>query len=129
MAEVKNDLSYTADHEWAQTGDDGVVTVGITDFAQAQLGDVVMVELPEVGDTVDKGDAFGTVESPKSVSDLYAPFSGEIVAINERLEDEPELVNASPYGDGWIVKLKVTGDAEGLLDADAYRAHLEAEDH
>ena len=104
-----DDLRYTDDHEWARATADGVVRVGITDHAQRQLGDVVLVELPAVGDTVSVGDACGTVESTKSVSEIYPPVAGEVVAVNEALADEPELVNQEPYGGGWMFDLRPVG--------------------
>ena len=127
MAEIRDDLRYTREHEWASLGEDGLVTIGIDDYAQAAMGDIVMVELPESGDTVSAGEEFGSVESPKSVSDLFAPLGGEITAVNEALEDAPELVNESCYEDGWIVKIR-PGDADeflSLMDAAAYRTYLE----
>jgi glycine cleavage system H protein len=117
-----DDLRYTDDHEWARATADGVVRVGITDHAQRQLGDVVLVELPAVGDAVSVGDACGTVESTKSVSEIYPPVAGEVVAVNEALADEPELVNQEPYGGGWMFDLR-PADGEKLdelLDAAAY---------
>ena len=124
--EYPQDLRYTAEHEWVRSGDDGVVRVGITSYAQEALGDVVYVTLPTVGDTVEAGDTCGEVESTKSVSDLYAPLAGEIVAVNEALEANPELVNSDPYGQGWMydVKLADAGATDALLDVDAYRAQL-----
>ncbi|HEX8518053.1 MAG TPA: glycine cleavage system protein GcvH [Pseudonocardia sp.] len=121
---IPDDLRYTEAHEWVREGADGTVRVGITDYAQAQLGDVVFVELPAVGDAVTAGAACGEVESTKSVSELYAPVSGEVVAVNGALDDAPELVNSGPYGDGWMFEVRpADGDAPaGLLDADAYRA-------
>jgi glycine cleavage system H protein len=120
---VPEELSYTKEHEWIrQEGD--VVVVGITHHAQDQLGDVVFVELPEVGTTIAEGDTFGTVESVKAVSDLYAPVNGEIVEINEGLEDTPESVNTDAYGDGWMIKVKLSGETEGLLSAADYQALL-----
>jgi glycine cleavage system H protein len=124
--EYPQDLRYTAEHEWVRVGSDGVVRVGITAFAQEALGDVVYVSLPSVGDIVGAGDSCGEVESTKSVSDLYAPVSGEVVAVNETLDSVPEMVNSDPYGEGWMYDVKVT-DAEpapGLLDLAAYRALL-----
>jgi glycine cleavage system H protein len=117
-----DDLRYTEDHEWARETADGVVRVGITDYAQRQLGDVVLVELPAVGDTVAAGDACGTVESTKSVSEIYPPVAGEVVAVNEALVDEPELVNQEPYGGGWMIDLRPveSGQLDSLLDAAAY---------
>ena len=121
--EVPEELRYTSEHEWVRLDEDES-TVGITDFAQEQLGDVVYVELAEVGTTIRRGEAFGTIESVKAVSDLFAPASGEVTARNEALRDAPELVNASPYGDGWLIKLRADDKAEleALLDAEAYRS-------
>lgn len=129
MASIPTDLKYTRDHEWARVDGD-VVTVGITDYAQSHLGDVVMVELPATGAALEAGKAFGTVESPKSVSDLFAPVSGTVLAVNGALDDHPDKINADPYGDGWIVKLQVADAASlgELLDAAAYEAHLAALD-
>ncbi len=126
--EYPEDLKYTEEHEWVQIEDD-IVTVGITDFAQDALGDVVFVELPDEGATVEAGKAFGVVESVKAVSDIYAPVSGEVVEVNEELPDTPEMVNASPYEDGWMVKIKLSDPSEldDLLDADAYREFVEEE--
>jgi len=120
------ELKYTEEHEWVLVEED-VVTIGITDFAQEQLGDVVFVELPDVGDHFDTGKSFGVVESVKAVSDVYAPVSGEIVEVNEDLPDEPEVLNNSPYEDGWMVKLKLTDTAElnELMDAAAYQEFVE----
>ena len=108
---LPEDVRYTDDHEWAQQNG-GAVRIGISDYAQDQLGDIVFVELPEVGDTFDKGEEFGTVESVKAVSELYMPMGGEITAINEALEDEPELVNNEPYGGGWMIEIKANDAAE-----------------
>ncbi|MBT6177833.1 MAG: glycine cleavage system protein GcvH [Deltaproteobacteria bacterium] len=120
---VPEGLLYTKEHEWIrQEGD--VVVVGITHHAQDQLGDVVYVELPEVGVSIEEGDTFGTVESVKAVSDLYAPVTGEVVAINEVLEDAPESVNTDAYGDGWMIKVKVSGETEGLMSPADYQALL-----
>lgn len=126
--EIPKNLRYTRDHEWfRQDGPDGVI--GITDFAQEALGGVVFVELPAVGSRLDQGAVFGVVESNKAVSDLYAPVSGEVVATNELLGDRPEVVNDAPYGDGWMVRIKLADQAEvnGLLDADSYARHVAAE--
>jgi len=116
-----DDLKYAEDHEWTKD-ENGEVTIGISDYAQDQLGDVVFVELPEAGDTFDKGQEFGTVESVKAVSELVIPVSGEILAVNENLEDTPELVNNEPYTGGWMVKIKPNNTAEldGLMTKDAY---------
>ena len=124
--ETPSELRYLETHEWARRDGD-TVRVGITDFAQDELGDVVFVELPEVGEQVTAGDAFGVIESIKAVSDLYAPVSGEVVTVNERLFDEPELVNESPFEDGWMLALVLDDpdDLEGLLDADAYADQVE----
>ncbi|MGD8337625.1 MAG: glycine cleavage system protein GcvH [Desulfobacterales bacterium] len=118
---LPDDVRYTHDHEWAKQ-EDGNVKVGITDYAQDQLGDIVFVELPEIGQSFDKGEEFGTLESVKAVSELYMPISGEIVAINEALADEPELVNKEPYQEGWMVAIR-PGDAsefESLKNKGAY---------
>jgi len=123
---IPTDLLYTKSHEWARVEGNSVV-IGITHYAQDQLGEVVFVELPEVGDTVEAGTEMGTLESVKAVSELLAPVSGEVVEINENLEDSPDLVNTSPFEEGWLVKIK--GSAEGMMDATAYTAHLEAEQH
>lgn len=124
-SDIPADLIYTEAHEWVRTTDDGRVRIGITDHAQGQLGDVVFVQLPDVGDTVAAGGAMGEVESTKSVSDIYAPIGGEVVAVNDTLDESPELINSSPYGDGWIVELRLADGAaaalDDLLDADAYR--------
>ncbi|GAA5178590.1 MULTISPECIES: glycine cleavage system protein GcvH [Halomonadaceae] len=133
MSNIPANLRYTESHEWVLDNGDGTLTIGITDHAQEALGDVVFVELPEVGRALDKGEEFGVIESVKAASDLYAPLDGEIVAINEALEDAPETVNSSPYEDGWLLTLK-TGDSDALddllddlLDADAYAAIVDAE--
>jgi glycine cleavage system H protein len=122
MSNVPDDLSYTAEHEWVRDGDGTTVRVGITDFAQQALGDVVYVSLPEVGTTVSPGEAVGEIESTKSVSELYAPLAGTVAARNDALDDTPELINSDPYGDGWILEIDVTADADrsALLDAAAY---------
>ncbi|MBA4501612.1 glycine cleavage system protein GcvH [Marinobacterium marinum] len=129
MSNVPNELKYVASHEWVRDEGDGLVTIGITDHAQDLLGDVVFVELPEVGAEMAAGDDAGAVESVKAASDIYAPLSGEVVAINEALEDAPEAVNADPYGDGWFFQLKLSDsrELEELLDADGYTAHCDAE--
>lgn len=121
MADYPENLQYTKDHEWLRVSS-GEGTVGITDFAQNALGDVVYVELPKVGDKFEQGDPFGSVESVKSVSELFIPVSGEITAINEKLLDAPELVNSSPYHDGWMLKLKIkdAGEVDSLLSALEY---------
>ena len=124
--EYPEDLRYTPEHEWVRTGDGGVVRVGITSFAQDALGDVVYVSLPTVGDTLAAGDACGEVESTKSVSDLYAPLSGEVTGVNEALDASPELVNSDPYGEGWMYELRLddTSQVDGLLDQAANRQQL-----
>jgi glycine cleavage system H protein len=123
--EVPDELRYLESHEWTTTDGD-TARVGVSDFAQDELGDVVFVELPEVGDEVSAGEAFGVVESIKAVSDLYAPVSGEVVAVNEALFDRPELVNEDPYGDGWMLEVAPSdgGGAEGLLAPDEYDAQI-----
>jgi glycine cleavage system H protein len=123
---VPDDLRYTSDHEWAAT-EDGRIRVGITDFAQDALGDVVFVQLPDAGTKVEKGGPLGEVESTKSVSQVYAPVSGTIVQVNSELSDAPEQVNADPYGDGWLVVIEPSDASEldGLLDAAGYRAATE----
>jgi glycine cleavage system H protein len=123
--EIKKELLYAETHEWVRL-EDGEAVVGISDFAQEELNDVVYVELPEVGDTLSKGDTFATVESVKAASDVYIPLSGEILDINEALEDSPGLVNEDPYGDGWFVRMQVSdpSEAETLLDAAGYAARV-----
>ncbi|WP_068252574.1 glycine cleavage system protein GcvH [Janibacter corallicola] len=128
MAETyPDDLRYTSDHEWVKDTGGGTVRVGITQYAQEALGDVVYVSLPEVGETVDAGDGCGEVESTKSVSDLYAPLPGTITAVNDALDASPELVNSDPYGQGWMYELELAEDADTstLLDAAAYRAETD----
>jgi len=119
---LPEDLKYTEDHEWIKV-EDGIATVGITDFAQGELGDIVYVEIETEGDTLSKTEVFGTVEAVKTVSDLFMPLSGEIIEFNEALEDEPESVNSDPYGNGWMIKIKLSdeGEVAGLLDAGAYK--------
>jgi glycine cleavage system H protein len=127
VANIPGDLRYTPDHEYVKsTGDANVVIVGITDYAQDQLGDVVFVELPKVGTTFGAHDVFGTIEAVKAVSELYSPLSGEVVAVNERLDGEPALVNSDPYGDGWMIRLRLKDKSQeaGLLDAAAYNKHI-----
>lgn len=120
------DLRYTTDHEWVKDQGEGVVRVGITSYAQDALGDVVYVSLPAIGDELTAGDACGEVESTKSVSDLYAPVAGEVVAVNDSLDATPELINSDPYGEGWMMEIKLADDAEldGLLDVGAYREQV-----
>lgn len=126
MSDFPNDLRYTEEHEYLKAAGDGVFIVGITSYAQGELGDVVFVELPDVGATFNKMDVFGTIEAVKAVSDLYCPLEGEIVEVNGDLDDEPSLVNDDPYGKGWMVKIKAADPSEvdGLMDADAYAAHV-----
>jgi glycine cleavage system H protein len=125
MSELPGDLQYTSDHEWLRREDDGSVTVGITDHAQQALGDLVYVELPEVDQEVDSGGDMAVVESVKAASDVYAPIAGTVVAVNEALSDDPEIINSDPYGEGWIVRLKPGGDEGDLLTPDAYQALLD----
>ena len=126
MSEVPTELKYTSSHEWLRVEDDGLITVGISDHAQELLGDLVFVELPEVGIDYVAGDECCVVESVKAASDVYMPVSGEVVEINEALSDEPEIINSSPYDNGWLFKVKPTADelAE-MMDADAYQAEIE----
>ncbi len=123
MAEIPPDLRYTSDHEWAKVTEGRTVRIGITDFAQNSLGDIVFVSVHGLDSSVESGDTFGEVESTKSVSDLYAPVGGAVVARNEALDDNPELVNSDPYGAGWIAEIEVADPAvlDSLLDAEAYR--------
>ena len=125
MSDIPKDLLYTEDHEYLK-GSGDTVYIGITDYAQGELGDIVFVELPKVGATFKKHDVFGTVEAVKAVSELYSPVSGTITAINDKLEKEPALVNNSPYGDGWMIQMKLSNPKEkdALLKADAYEKHL-----
>jgi glycine cleavage system H protein len=118
---IPDELKYTKDHEWVKVDGD-LVTVGITDYAQNELGDVVYVELPEPGQEVEKDESFGTIEAVKAVADLFCPVSGEIMEINEELGDDPEIVNKNPYGDGWMVKIRLsdTTQIDGLMSADDY---------
>lgn len=122
------DFKFTKEHEWVKVEDD-IAAMGITDYAQHELGDVVYVELPSVGDSFSKGDAIGNIESVKAVSDVYAPVSGEIVEINENLEDKPESINQDPYGEGWIVKIKLddTAELDELMNDEDYQKMLDAE--
>ncbi|SEM23825.1 glycine cleavage system protein GcvH [Halomonas caseinilytica] len=130
MSSIPPNLRYAESHEWIQDNGDGTVTIGITDHAQQSLGDVVFVELPEVGASLAKGDEFGVVESVKAASDLYAPVSGEVIEVNESLEDAPESINESPYEDAWIMKVRLEDgtDLDDLLDAEAYQAIADAEE-
>ena len=122
---IPDDLQYTRSHEWVRA-EDGTATIGITDHAQEELGDVVFVELPEEGAPIEAGDSFGTVESVKAVSDLYSPVSGEVVEVNSSLEDAPEKINDDPYGEGWIVKLRTSEEAD-LLSPEEYEKVVEEE--
>ena len=127
MSEIPPDLYYTSEHEWVQRVGDDTVRVGITDFAQSSLGDVVFVQLPDAGADLTAGESFGEVESTKSVSDLYSPVTAKVVAVNSDLEGSPQLVNSDPYGEGWLLELRVDADSledglRGLLNADAYQA-------
>jgi glycine cleavage system H protein len=130
VSDIPPDLHYTAEHEWVRRSGDDTVRVGITDFAQSALGDVVFVQLPDVGAELTAGESFGEVESTKSVSDLYAPLSGKVSAVNTDLESRPQLVNSDPYGAGWLLDVHVSDVAEvesaisSLLDAEAYRGTL-----
>lgn len=126
MAEIREDLLYTETHEWVLKKN-GIARIGITDYAQQHLTDVVYVELPEVGKAFKKGDEIATIESVKSVSEVYAPISGEITAINERLENEPELINQSPYDDGWLFEMKIEdeGELDSLLSPSSYEKILD----
>lgn len=129
MSDIPADLSYTTEHEWVQRTGDDTVRVGITDYAQSALGDVVFVQLPDVGSDVTAGESFGEVESTKSVSDLYAPVTAKVIAVNGDLEGNPQLVNSDPYGEGWLVELQadagaLQGGLADLLDAEGYRGHV-----
>ena len=129
MSEIPSELRYAKRHEWVRTADDGTVTVGISAHAQEALGDLVFVEIPEVGTSFAAGDACAVVESVKAASDVYAPLAGEVIAANDALTDQPELINQDPYGEGWIIKLKpVEGDEDNdLVDAAAYAEVVAAE--
>ncbi|MCK0160732.1 glycine cleavage system protein GcvH [Allomuricauda sp. F6463D] len=124
---IPSELKYTKDHEWIKVDGD-IATVGITDFAQSELGDIVYVEVETLDETLDKEEVFGTVEAVKTVSDLFLPLSGEIVEFNESLEDEPEKVNSDPYGDGWMIKIKISeaSEIDGLMSAEDYKALIGA---
>lgn len=128
MSVIPENLKYTKTHEWARLEGDGTVTVGITDHAQSQLGDLVFVELPEVGTTVAAGRECAVVESVKAAADVYSPLNGKVLAVNEALTDSPELINEEPYGKGWLFRLSTTDSLDGLLDAAAYaEAEVEQE--
>lgn len=127
MADIPGDLLYTEDHEYLKPTDDAsIFVVGITDYAQGELGDIVYVELPSVGAKYGRHDVFGTIEAVKAVSELFSPTAGEIVEVNKRLDQEPALVNSAPYGDGWMVKMRLANPADrsGLLTADQYKKHI-----
>ena len=127
MSDVPQDLFYTPEHEYLKPTDvEGEYLVGITDYAQGELGDVVFVELPSPGDSFDKMASFGTIEAVKAVSDLFCPLAGEVVAVNEELDEDPSIINGDPYGSGWMIRLRVSDPSEvaGLMDADAYRSEI-----
>jgi len=127
MAEIPSELQYNADHDWVLV-EDGVGTCGITDYAQGELGDIVFLELPGVGDTVTQGESYGTVEAVKTVSDLISPVSGEVVEVNETLTQDASLVNADPYDAGWMIRVRLSdlSELEELMDAQAYAGHIDA---
>ena len=131
MSDIPANLKYAKSHEWVEVLNDGTVKIGITDHAQALLGDMVYVEIPEVGTAVSVGEECTVVESVKAASDVYSPVTGEVVAVNEDLADTPDLVNNHPYSDGWLMQVKLTeeGELEELLDADAYAKAITEEDH
>lgn len=130
MSNIPSELKFSPSHEWVRPEGDDVYTVGISDHAQALLGDMVFVDLPDVGDTVDAGDDCAVAESVKAASDVYSPLTGEIVAINEELENSPELVNSDPYGDGWLFQIRISdqGEIDDLLDAEAYQDSIDEEE-
>ena len=128
MSDIPETLRYTEEHEYIRTTDaEGEILVGITDYAQGELGDVVYVELPATGDSFGRMDVFGTIEAVKAVSELYCPLGGEVVAVNEALEEDPALVNSDPYGEGWMIRLRIedASELDDLLDPDAYRELIE----
>ncbi len=127
MSEVPADLKFRESHEWVRDEGGGAITVGVSDHAQEALGDMVFIELPEVGTSFSQGDACAVVESVKAASDIYAPVSGEVVAVNDALEDDPGVVNADPYGEGWLFRLKIdaAGELDGLLSAEQYEGSIE----
>lgn len=129
MSDIPGDLKYIETHQWVRVADDGTATVGITDFAQEQLGDVVYIGLPELGATVNGGEEAGVAESVKSASDVFSPVTGEVIAFNESLEDEPEKVNEDPYGEGWLFRVKLAdpGELDSLMDADTYSEQVMSE--
>lgn len=120
---IPSDLHYTKDHEWVKIDGD-IATVGITDFAQGELGDIVYVEIETEGESIDAGEVFGTVEAVKTVSDLFMPVSGEVIEVNRGLEANPEAVNADPYGEGWMIKIKISDQGDALISADEYAAEV-----
>ena len=126
MANIPDDLKYTEEHEYVRTNGDGTTEIGITDYAQGELGDVVYVELPPVGTKLGKHDVFGTIEAVKAVSELFSPIAGEVVEINPRLDQEPALVNSDPYGAGWMIRIKPddASAVDGLMDSAAYTSHV-----
>lgn len=127
MSEIPRVLRYTEEHEWVrEEASKGVVSVGITDYAQGELGDVVFVELPSAGDTFDRMEVFGTIEAVKAVSELYSPLSGEIIAVNEALDEDPAVVNTDPYGEGWMIQIKLSdvSQTDELLTAEEYQEHI-----
>lgn len=129
MSDIPGDLKYIETHQWVRVADDGTATVGITDFAQEQLGDVVYIGLPDLGITVNGGEEAGVAESVKSASDVFSPVTGEVIALNEGLEDEPEKVNEDPYGEGWLFRVRLAdpGELDSLLDASAYSEQVLSE--
>ena len=131
MSEIPGDLKFLKSHEWARVEDNGIVRVGISDHAQGQLGDLVYVELPEIGASVQAGTGAAVVESVKAASDIYSPVSGEIIEVNELLNDKPETINEDAFGEGWIFAVRISdrGELDELLDADAYAEQIENEDH
>jgi glycine cleavage system H protein len=126
VANIPADLKYTAEHEYVRVKQDGTADVGVTDYAQGELGDVVYIELPKVGAKFAKHDVFGTIEAVKAVSELFCPVAGEITAVNDRLDKEPALVNTDPYGEGWMIRIKISdaAEVESLLDSDAYAKQI-----
>ncbi len=130
MSDIPPDLKYIETHQWVRVSDDGTATVGITDFAQEQLGDVVYIGVPDLGVTVNGGEEAGVAESVKSASDVFSPVTGEVIAVNEALEDDPEKVNEDPYGEGWMFRVRLAdpGELDSLMDAEAYAEHVAAEE-
>lgn len=126
MSNIPAELKYTRTHEWVREEEPGVCVVGITDHAQHLLGDIVYVELPEISRQAEIGNEISVIESVKAAADVYSPLSGEVIAVNERLTDEPQLINSSPYQDGWLFKIKLTENNADLLDAEIYKKHVEA---